>query len=70
MARKIKQNSSGGSLKFSVAVGVVFIILKLANVIDWSWWLVLAPIYVPALIIFLFFIGLVVHLLRQQRRQQ
>lgn len=69
MARKIKQNSSGGSLKVSLAVGAGLIILKLANVIDWSWWLVLAPIYVPVVIIFLFFIGLVIHLLRQQGRQ-
>lgn len=26
---------------------VVFITLKLIGVIDWSWWLVLMPFYVP-----------------------
>lgn len=28
-------------------IGAVFIALKLARVIDWSWWLVLLPIYGP-----------------------
>lgn len=27
---------------------VVGIILKLTNVIDWSWWLILLPLYVAA----------------------
>lgn len=67
MAKKIKQNSSGGSLKASLAVGGVLIVLKLAKVIDWSWWFVLAPIYVPVIVISVFFIGLVIHLLNQQR---
>jgi len=29
----------------------VFVILKLTSNIDWSWWVILAPIYVPSLII-------------------
>jgi hypothetical protein len=28
-------------------LGIVFIILKLLNVIDWSWWWVLAPFWIP-----------------------
>ena len=31
---------------FSVA-GLVFITLKLDGSIDWSWWYVLAPFYIP-----------------------
>lgn len=30
---------------------IVFIVLKLTHVIDWSWWLVLAPIWVMILLI-------------------
>lgn len=26
---------------------LIFITLKLCKVIDWSWWLVLAPIWIP-----------------------
>ena len=34
-------------LTFTEVLGIVFIILKLTNVIDWSWWWVLLPIYFP-----------------------
>ncbi|MEN6550074.1 MAG: hypothetical protein ABFE07_28865 [Armatimonadia bacterium] len=27
---------------------VVFVVLKLAGLVDWSWWWVLAPFWVPA----------------------
>ena len=29
---------------------IVFIVLKLCHVIDWSWWWVLAPFWIPLLI--------------------
>lgn len=38
--------SSVGSLFFAL-LGLVFITLKLTNFIDWSWWWVLAPLYLP-----------------------
>lgn len=37
---------SGGMGLLSVLV-VVFITLKLCGVIDWSWWWVLAPFWIP-----------------------
>lgn len=30
-------------------LGLIFIVLKLTEVVAWSWWLVLAPIYGSAL---------------------
>jgi hypothetical protein len=30
---------------------VVFIVLRLCHVIDWSWWWVLAPLWMPLLLI-------------------
>lgn len=32
-------------------LGLIFIVLKLCDVIDWSWWLVLLPLYGPWLVI-------------------
>jgi len=32
-------------------LGIVFIVLKLLGVIDWSWWWVLAPIWIPVVIV-------------------
>lgn len=34
-------------------LGLLFIGLKLANVISWSWWLVLLPIYGPVILLLL-----------------
>lgn len=50
-------NSSGGSSGASGGIGflglltVAFVILKLCNVISWSWWWVLAPIWIPTLLV-------------------
>ena len=41
------KNTSGW---FSSALLLLFIGLKLMNVIDWSWWWVMAPLWVPVLI--------------------
>lgn len=46
-----------GGVSFFGLLAIVFITLKLCGVIDWEWWLVLAPIWVPtaiALIVLLF----------------
>lgn len=34
-------------LGFFDALALVFIVLKLTGVINWSWWWVLAPIWMP-----------------------
>ena len=36
------QVKSGG-MGFVTILGIVFLILKLCNVIDWNWWLVCLP---------------------------
>ena len=35
------------TIGFTGLLGLLFIALKLTGVIDWSWWLVLLPIYAP-----------------------
>lgn len=35
---------------FGGLLALIFITLKLTDYIDWSWWWVLAPIWVPVLI--------------------
>ena len=44
-----KQTNNGG-IGFCGALGIVFITLKLLKVIDWSWWWVLSPIWIPVVI--------------------
>jgi len=38
--------SSNGGIGFVGLLTIVFIILKLCNVIVWSWWWVLSPIWI------------------------
>lgn len=43
------EKSSAG-IGFCGLLAIVFIVLKLLKVIDWSWTLVLAPIWIPLVI--------------------
>lgn len=56
-----KKESTGG-VGFLGLLTIVFIVLKLTNNIHWSWWWVLAPIWMPILLIVL---GLSIWLLVQ-----
>lgn len=40
-----------GGIGFSGLLTVLFVGLKLTDVIDWSWWWVLAPLWLPAAIL-------------------
>jgi hypothetical protein len=40
--------TSSGGIGFTSLLLVAFIVLKLCNVIAWSWWWVLSPAWVPA----------------------
>jgi hypothetical protein len=44
-------------MNFLPLLALLFIGLKLTNYIDWSWWLITAPLYVPAIIAILALIG-------------
>lgn len=42
------QRKSSGGVGLPTVVLVVFVILKLVGVIEWSWWWVLSPFWIPA----------------------
>ena len=44
MANEVKAN---GGIGFCGLLAIVFIVLKLTKVISWSWWWVLAPLWIP-----------------------
>ena len=39
------------SINFLGLLTILFIALKLTNVIDWSWWWVLAPLWIPVVVV-------------------
>lgn len=54
------EKSSSGGLSLGMVIFIVFLILKLTNNIDWSWWWVTSPLWIPFLAFFvIFFIGIV-----------
>ena len=49
MSDKTKISVQLGS--FPTLLTIAFIVLKLCNVIAWSWWWVLAPLWIPVAIV-------------------
>lgn len=43
--------TSGGGIGFCGMLAILFIGLKLTHYIDWSWWWVLSPIWIPLSIV-------------------
>jgi len=39
------------SANFSLYLFLLFLGLRLAEIIDWSWWWVTAPLWIPAMIV-------------------
>lgn len=52
--------TKSGGVGFLGLLTIVFIVLKLTNYIDWSWFWVLSPTLIPIIVlgIFLVFIGI------------
>ena len=42
---------SSGGIGFAGLLTILFIGLKLTGVISWSWWWVLSPLWIPALLV-------------------
>ena len=49
MSDKVKVSVQLGS--FPTLLTIAFIVLRLCNVIAWSWWWILAPLWIPAVIV-------------------
>ena len=50
------ESSSGGGIGFCGLLTIVFITLQLLNVINWSWWWVFAPLWIPLAVVVTFII--------------
>ncbi|HQD31433.1 MAG TPA: hypothetical protein PLY59_07545 [Clostridiales bacterium] len=55
-----KKNGSTEGVGFLGLLALIFITLKLTSVIDWSWWWVLSPLWIPTSITLLIFVILLV----------
>lgn len=51
-----ENNKSRGGISFVGALTLIFIVLKLCKVIDWSWIWVLSPIWISFLLVLIIII--------------
>lgn len=46
-----KESNTSNGIGFGGALFLVFLVLKLTGVIDWSWWWITAPLWLPIAIV-------------------
>lgn len=51
MGKSNSNSTSGGGIGFVGLLTIAFIVLKLLDQIDWSWWWVLSPLWIRAIIV-------------------
>ncbi len=67
MSEKNYGSQTYGGIGFSSLLGIVFVVLKLLGKVDWSWGWVLAPFWIPpVLILIIVIIVLFVHAWRKR----
>jgi hypothetical protein len=59
--KKIKINMENTGISLTMVLFIVFLILKLTNNIDWSWWWVTSPLWIGLAIVIavLLIVGLI-----------
>lgn len=64
----MNDNKTGGSsIGLGMILFIVFLILKLTNHIDWSWWWVTSPLWIGAGLFFvIFIIGVILIVLKDK----
>lgn len=64
----MSKNGSHGGTDVCGMLGIVFIVLKLTGVIDWSWWWVTAPFWVGlAILLVILLVAFVVFAIRESK---
>lgn len=55
-----KTTTSSGGIGFCGLLTIAFIVLKLTHYIDWSWWWVASPIWLPIVAVIAFLLACIV----------
>ena len=56
------ENNNNGGMGVSTVLGLIFIVLKLVGVIDWSWIWVLSPFWIG--IVFILFLAVLISIIK------
>ncbi len=52
----METTSRSNGIGLGTVLTMIFVVLKLTNYINWSWWWVLSPVWIPLLIILVIFV--------------
>lgn len=64
------ETAKSGGIGFSSLLLLAFIILKLCKVIDWSWWWVMAPLWIPIVFVLIILMAwLIITLATRKKRR-
>lgn len=63
------RTAAGGGLSILGVVEIVFIILKLLGIINWSWWIVLIPLWIDLGITLLVILFIIVAIIMANKRK-
>ena len=66
----MEKNNTSTGLGVSGVLTIVFVVLKLIKVINWSWWWVLSPLWIDlGLVLIIVLIVVVFKILREHRNR-
>lgn len=54
------RSSGGAGIGFGGLLTIVFIVLKLCKIINWSWVWVLAPTWIPIALVLIYFVAVLI----------
>ena len=52
----MSRESSSSGIGIGMILFLIFMVLKLTNHIDWSWWWITSPLWIPVSFLILFFV--------------
>lgn len=65
----MSEKTTSNSFPILGLLGLLFVALKLCGVLDWSWWSVLAPFWIPVVVgLFVFIVGLVISVIASYKK--
>ena len=63
-------NASGGGFGLASVLTVVFVVLKLVGVINWSWIWVLSPLWIDLLLTVLLIVGVAIYYVHEDKKYE
>jgi hypothetical protein len=63
-------NNNGGGMGLGTILFLIFLVLKLTNYIDWSWWWVSSPLWITAILYIVIAIIMATYLQKRRGRKK